>query len=131
LLGWFAWLSYTALTKSHEPIVPPVQAAAAQVAVRATVEIDEKGAPSMQATVVEWLRGPQAASEKILVVNLSTAHGFTGKGDYLLLLAQEFPGVYHVLGARGTFGTESDPPTIYPWGPGVVAQEQRLFQAKE
>src|SRR5688572_20050967 len=54
--GWLAWLSYTALTKSREPIVSRVQAAVAPVPVRAKVEADATGAPSALVTVLEPLQ---------------------------------------------------------------------------
>src|SRR5215470_17278436 len=41
LVGWFAWLSYTALTKSHEPVVSHAQATATKFAVVATLSDGE------------------------------------------------------------------------------------------
>jgi hypothetical protein len=139
LIGWFAWLSYTALTKSHEPILPRVQAAAARVAVRATVDADDKGAPLREVTVVEaLLAGGPGPNEKIIVMNLPTARGFGGKGDYLLfldpdpqILMPDGRPIYHVLGARGTIGADTDPPTIYAWVPDVAAQAKRLLHTRE
>src|SRR4051812_19659199 len=83
--GWLAWLSYTALTKSRDPIVSRVQVAVAPVPVVANVEADDKGAPKVTVTVEESLlpNGPPKGTV-LTVVNLPGARGFTEKGKYLL-----------------------------------------------
>lgn len=111
LLSWFTWLSYTALTKSHEPVVSHAQAAATKFAVVATLsdgEADREsklvrsggiqgenatplkakaGKPAFTVTVKELLtaNGP-AKDTQIGVWNLPASVGYVGPGDYLLLL---------------------------------------------
>ncbi len=158
--GWLSWLSYTALTKSHGPIVSRAQAAAARVAVRAKLDPAEpdresmlvrpaviggqqvivlKGEaekPAFVVTVVEKLHatGPEAGT-KIGVSNLYACSGFSGPGEYLLLLNKEdgvtldgHP-VYTVVGQQSSPGADlerSGPPMIYPWNADVEKQAQRV-----
>lgn len=138
LFGWLAWLSYTALTKSRDPIVSRAQAAVATTGVVAKVDADEKGAPVAKVTVVDSLGpGGPPKDAPLEVENMHLARGFTGAGEYLLLLPREphevrrggLP-VFLLVGSRGT-GTESDPPTIYRWTPDVAAQAKRMFRAKD
>ena len=159
-VGWMSWLGYTALTKSHGPIVSRAQAAAASVAVRAKLDLAEpdreqmlvrpaviggqqvtvlKGQaekPAYAVTVVEKLHanGP-AAGTKIAVVNLPSCFGFTGPGEYLLLLNKEDGAtldgnpVYTVVGQQRSPGAELDgvgPPMIYTWNADVEKQAQRV-----
>jgi hypothetical protein len=155
LLGWFAWLSYTALTKTHEPIVSRAQASAAKVVVVARVETEEQareaklarhgdepfpvksqaGKPQFFVKVIETLtaNGPAKDSE-IGVVNLPVCGGYTGPGEYLLLLDKDDATLdghpaYFVVGPQRSPGADYDSgaPMIYKWGPGVRAQVQRLF----
>jgi hypothetical protein len=110
LLGWFAWLSITALTKSREPIVSRAQASAARVPVVAEVTTEpaerevkmlrggvqghnvlllksQADKPAFVVTVKEKLvpNGPDVGT-KIGVTNLPVSSGYEGPGDYLLLL---------------------------------------------
>jgi hypothetical protein len=135
LFGWFAWLSYAALTKSHDPTISRAQAARSDgVPVVAKVTADEKGTPAMKVTVVESLKpdGPRKDST-LMVLNLPSANGFVKEGMYLLLLTPDplaFPAdspIFHLVGQRGTFA-DSDTPAIYPWTPDVEAQARRLFR---
>ncbi|MBN9120560.1 MAG: hypothetical protein J0I06_15645 [Planctomycetes bacterium] len=136
--GWLAWLGYTALTKSREPIVSHAQAALAPVPVVATVTADDKGAPAAKVTVVEPLRpGGPPAKTQLVVANLPAARGFTGAGDYLLLLApdplafQHDGGpVFQLVGPRPS-SSDSDPATIYKWSADVEAQARNLYRAKD
>jgi hypothetical protein len=114
LLGWFAWLGYTALTKSREPTVSHAQAAAATVPVVATLTAGEEGQesklvrpagieghttaellakadkPAFLVTVKEPLKnGAPAAGTVIGVANITSCSGYHGPGDYLLLLAPQ------------------------------------------
>lgn len=137
LLGWFAWLSYAALTKSREPTIARAQAAVAPMPVIAEVTADDKGAPAMKVKVVESLKpdGP-AKGITLLIPNISGAQGFAKQGTYLLLLTpdpltvQSDSPIFHLIGQRGTFA-DSDPPAIYPWTPDVEAQARRLFRPKD
>lgn len=111
LLGWFAWLGYTALTKSHEPIVSHAQAAAATAPVVATLTAGEEGKesrllrpggieghstavlreradkPSLLVTVKEPLTNSAPAAGTVIgVSNITGCSGYEGPGDYLLLL---------------------------------------------
>jgi hypothetical protein len=133
--GWLAWLSYAALTKSREPIVPRAQAAVA-VPVVAKVDADEKGAPVQFVTVVESLKPDGPSKDTPLVVKLSEVRGFTGRGEYLLLLAPEphafLPDgrpVFQLVGPRGA--PDSEPPTMYQWTPDVAAQAKRMYRSKD
>jgi hypothetical protein len=136
--GWLAWLSYAALNKSREPIVSRAQAALAPMPVRAKVEADSKGVPAALVTVIEPLQPESPAKDaKILVSNLPAASGFTGTGEYLLLLAPDRLAIlpdgsfeYHLVGPRPTT-TDSEPVPIYPWSPDVAAQAKRLYPAKK
>jgi hypothetical protein len=111
LIGWFVWLSYTALTKSRAPIVSRAQATAATVVVVAELdtatqdrvlhlrrpapnqdqivaELKEKvDRPAIIVKVVEQLttKGP-GEGEFIGVENLPSCTGYTGPGKYLLLM---------------------------------------------
>jgi hypothetical protein len=115
-VGWIAWLGYTALTKSHAPIVSRAQAAAATVPVRAKLTTGEQdrevryrrpnfGAigpadevfkeradkPAFVVEVIEpLLPGGPAAGAKIGVKNLPDSAGYIGPDqEYLLLLKKD------------------------------------------
>jgi hypothetical protein len=165
LLGWMCWLGYTALTKSRAPIVSRAQAAVATVPVlaklttgnkdtRATLErrghngppttttlhrLDDR--PAFIVTVVEQLtpNGPKKG-DQIGVGNLPGCAGFTGDGDYLLLLARDgdntidgHPSYYVVREQRspGWDPGDTGQATIYRWdettGPDLHQQVKRLF----
>lgn len=165
LAGWFAWLSYTALTKSRAPLVSRAQASAAKVPVRGTLAtgrddlranhsfvgpnnvivqnllVGKAERPAFAVTVTEQLHpsGP-AAGEKIAVRNLPDASGYTGPGDYLLLLVRDgdatidgapayvLAGVPRSVGGDGGDGVA---PPVYPWtdphADDLRKQVKRLF----
>lgn len=159
-VGWLGWLGYTALTKSRGPIVSRAQAAAAGTAVRARLDLAEadresmlvrpaviggqqvtvlKGQaekPAYVVTVVEKLHanGPEAGT-KIGVTNLPACNGFSGPGEYLLLLNRDDGAtldghpVYTVVGQQRSPGAELEgvgPPMIYSWNADVEKQVQRV-----
>ncbi len=159
-IGWLGWLGYTALTKSREPVVSRAQAAAAGVPVRAKLEAAEpdreslllrhtpngqvvtplKGQADKPAFVVEVVEnlhanGP-AAGTKIGVTNLPACAGYTGPGEYLLLLNPDGDATldgrpaYTLVGQQRSPGAEPDgaPPMIYKWGDDVGKQVQRLYR---
>ena len=159
-IGWLGWLGYTALTKSREPVVSRAQAAAAGVPVRAKLEMAEpdreslllrhtpngrvvtplKGQADKPAFVVEVVEklhanGP-AAGTKIGVTNLPACAGYTGPGEYLLLLNPDGDATldgrpaYTLVGQQRSPGAEPDgaPPMIYKWGDDVGKQVQRLYR---
>ena len=136
--GWLAWLSYAALNKSREPIVSRAQAALAPMPVRAKVEVDSKGVPAALVTVIEPLQPHSPAKDaKILVSNLPSASGFTGAGEYLLLLVPDRLAIlpdgsfeYRLVGPRPS-ASDSEPVAIYPWSPDVAAQAKRLYPEKK
>lgn len=138
LVCWFAWLSYAALNKSRAPIVPRAQASVTPVPVRATVTADGDK-PKSIVTVVEVLKPVKGVEKgsKLDVTNLSTARGFVGEGEYLLLLvpepfaftADDSP-AYQLVALRAS-ATDTDPPTIYRWSADVEAQAKKLFASKE
>jgi hypothetical protein len=144
LVGWLSWLGYTALTKSHAPIVSRAQAAAATMAVRAKVTTGNKDLratfvraplktqtelkgeddkPAFIVTVVEPLT-PNAPPKdtQIRVANLPRCNGYTGEGEYLLLLARDGDATvdgqdaYYLVGPQRSPGSDpADSGTIYPW----------------
>lgn len=159
-IGWLGWLAVTALTKSREPVVSRAQAAAAGVPVRAKLEMAEpdreslllrhtpngrvvtplKGQADKPAFVVEVVEklhanGP-AAGTKIGVTNLPACAGYTGPGEYLLLLNPDGDATldgrpaYTLVGQQRSPGAEPDgaPPMIYKWGDDVGKQVQRLYR---
>jgi hypothetical protein len=114
LLGWFAWLGSTALTKSREPVVSRAQAAAAPVAV-----VKQSFTPA----------SPEPGTV-IVVKNLPACTGFHGPGEYLLLLQPLGLEDFVVVGQQNSPGARLEgvgAPKIYAWGPAVHAQELRLF----
>jgi hypothetical protein len=144
LVGWFSWLGYTALAKSHSPVVSRGQAAAATVPVRAKLTAGNKDLratlarresastlrgeddkPAFLATVVEQLTptGP-AKDARIGVRNLPDCSGYAGEGEYLLLLAPDADATidgrpaYVLVGLQRSPGADfadGGPPVIYPW----------------
>jgi|GEM_PF-771698 len=161
LLAWMTWLSYTALTKSHEPVVSHAQAAAAQLAVVAeltdgkqdqesslirpggiqgqnvTVMHAQAGKPGFVVKITDPLspKGP-AKDTEIAVWNLPNCSGYTGPGQYLLLLKKDEGATLNGKPAFYLVGQQRSPgenlegvgaPMIYRWGPDVQAQVKRLF----
>ena len=168
-IGWLGWLSYTALTKSRAPVVSRAQAAAATVPVRVTLSAGSKdlkamherigpgGAqvinplqgdenkPAFVAEVVEKLHpnGPEAGT-KIGVWNLPASAGYTGPGEYLLLLNRDGTATidghpaYTLVGQQRSPGADLydvGPPVVYPWTPqtdgDLRKQVARLFPGKD
>jgi hypothetical protein len=133
-LGWLGWLGYAALDKNRGPVVSRAQAAAATTPVRATVEAGPDDKPGPKATVVEALAaGGPAAGTAIEVVNLPDATGYTGPGDYLLLLTKAHGAeAFRVVGPQPSPGYESNAaagkPTVYRWSEQVRAQANKLFR---
>lgn len=165
LVGWFGWLSYTALTKSRAPVVSHAQAAGAKVPVRGTLTTGHKdlrathqfadernlqiqnllrgedNKPSFVVTVTEQLHptGP-AVGAKIGVRNLPDAGGYTGPGDYLLLLVRDGDATidgapsYVLVGVPKSPGSDTGDggaPVLYPWtdkhADDLRKQVKRLF----
>lgn len=162
LIGWMAWLSYTALTKSHEPIVSHAQAAAAQVPVVAELTDGKQdqesflirpggiqgqnvmtlhaqsGKPGFVVKITDPLHSPNgpAKDTEIGVWNLPNCSGYTGPGEYLLLLNKDEGATldgkpaFYLVGQQRSPGEHMEgigPPMIYRWGPDVQAQVKRLF----
>jgi hypothetical protein len=122
-LGWIAWLSFAALTKSHAPIVSHVQSAVATAAVVA--ELNDVGP---KAVVVRKLWGDAPTGGDIEVANLPDVRGFTGPGQYLLYLYAP-RGPWLVVGQQRSPGNElagAGQPIIYPWTDDVQKQAERL-----
>jgi hypothetical protein len=159
-IGWIGWLAVTALTKSRAPVVSHSQAANAKVAVRAKLATGTKdtqavwagpggrGAqtlhgdsdrPAFVVTVVESLTPNGPANEtQIGVVNLPGCGGYTGPGEYLLLLEKagdttidNHPAYALADLPRSPAADPSGAPPIYPWtdatGADLRAQVKRLF----
>jgi hypothetical protein len=140
-IGWMCYLGYAALTKSHSPIVSHAQAAAAEVAVVAEVEVSADGKPDMKTKVVEALSpdAPPPGTE-LYVVNLPEVRGFEGPGQYLLLLLPDNffrPKNGNVLPPFLVVGQLRSPgndlsgvgkPAIYRWNEDVRKQYEKLHR---
>ena len=121
-VGWLSYLSFAALTKNRGPVISRAQAAAAKVAIVASVEA-EGGKPLSKVKVSEtlWGNGPPNGAE-IEVENLPSASdksGFVGPGEYLLLLTAPS---FRVVGQQRSPGNDvahTGPPLIYRWTDGV------------
>jgi len=128
-LGWLAYLGNAALTKDRGPVISRAQAAAAQSALVATVA-EEGGKPRPMIKVVEllWGNGP-AADAEIEIENLPSATdrgGYSGPGDYLLLLTQS---PFRVVGQQRSPGSDlanTGPALIYRWSPDLRRQFEKL-----
>jgi hypothetical protein len=128
-LAWLSYLGYAALTKDRGPVISRAQAAAAKSAIVATVA-DEGGKPRPLVKVNEslWPNGPSAGTE-IEIENLPSATdrgGYTGPGDYLLLLTDP---PFRLVGQQRSPGNDfanSGPPLIYRWSDGVRRQFERI-----
>jgi hypothetical protein len=135
--GWLGLLGYTAYTKSRAPIVSRAQAAGTVVAVRAKLTDGGDGRPARQAEALDNVTATGPKPGPILVPNLPNASGFTGTGEYLLLLVPEVSldgtDTYRVTGQQRSPGADLDgvgPPKIYAWSADVEAQARRLFAGK-
>lgn len=146
--AWLAWLGYAAVAKSRGPVVSRSQATAVVgektkgVAVIAEVTAGTGEKASAYVTVVEPLTkdGP-AVKSQLFVGNLPDAVGYTGPGNYLLLLVpdpfvqglavngEQLP-TYALAGPQRSPGYESvfGRPIIYPDSPDVRAQAGRLLK---
>lgn len=145
LLGWFAWLGYTALTKTREPIVSHAQAAAATASVVATLTAGEEGKesqlvrpggiqghttavlraqadkPAFLVTVKEPLTNNAPAVGTVIGVwNLPACSGYDGPGDYLLLLAPEPGAKIDGRPAYAVVGQRSSGTELEGVGPTVI-----------
>ncbi len=139
--GWLAWLGYAAADKSRGPIVSRAQATAVVgeekkgAAVIAHVEAGPDGKPGTHAVVKELItaEGPKEGTE-LDVLNLPSVEGFTGPGDYLLLLIHGPTGEWVVAGRQRSPGYETGPdawpvdPVIYPDSHDVRAQALKLLR---
>jgi hypothetical protein len=146
-IGWLSWLGFLALTKSSAPLVSHAQAAAATRAVRAKLTTGDDGRPRDDVTVVECLAirttndqppllKELAPNSQITVTNLPSCAGYSGEGEYLLLLgrdARDGPAVegrpvYYVVGQQRSPGADLaniGPPMIYRWSDETAGDLQR------
>jgi hypothetical protein len=127
-VGWLSYLGFAALTKSREPVISRAQAAAAKHALVATIQ-EEGGKPRSTVKVLEslWGEGPAAGTETVIenLPSATTKGGYTGSGDYLLLLTDP---PFRVVGQQRSPGNDLahvGPPLIYRWSEGL----RREFQA--
>jgi hypothetical protein len=126
-IGWLSYLGYAALTKNRGPVVSHIQVAAAKHAIVAEVNAGPDGKPDQHITVVEALSkdGP-AKGSKIDVDNLPRASGFTGSGQYLLLLTDP---PFLVVGQQRSPGNDLSgvgSPLVYRWSDEVKEQYEKL-----
>jgi hypothetical protein len=134
-VGWLSYLGYAALKKDRGPVISRAQAAAAGYAVVAVIESSEDGKPLKKVKVHELLstKGPDAGSE-IEVENLPAASdksGFTGPGEYLLLLTGP---PYYVVGQQRSPGNDLSgvgPPLVYRFSENVRKQFEKLPKPSE
>jgi hypothetical protein len=140
--GWLAWLGYAAAAKNRGPVVSRAQATAVVgetekgAGVIAHVEAGPDGAAEPKVVVKELVttNGPKEGTE-LEVANLSAAAGFSGSGDYLLLLVFDRPtGAWVVAGRQRSpgydLGSDTRPidPVIYPATDEVKAQATKLLK---
>lgn len=137
LVAWLAWLSVTALNKTRDPIVSRAQAAIAPIPVVAKVRAGGDGKPDATVVVVKPLTDgglkELKAGGELVVVNLSSAQGFGGEGEYLLLLTEPFVvngKLTSQLVLYRTTASDADPPVIYKWSADVEKQAERLYRGK-
>ena len=120
--AWVGYLGYATLSKSRDPIVSHAQAAAAEAAVVA--DVNASGEVKLAEPPL-WGEGVPAT---LAVPNLAEARGYTGPGQYLLLLAQN-RGRWLVVGQQRSPGSDLagvGPPLVYPWTADVQAQAQKF-----
>lgn len=126
-IAWLSYLGYAALTKDRGAVISRAQAAAARYYVVAEVIGGPDGKPEKQVKVLESLSNDGPAKEsKIEVENLPRASGFTGTGQYLLLLT-EAP--FNVVGQQRSPGNDLSgvgPPLIYRWSDDVRKQYETM-----
>ena len=126
-VGWMSWLGYAALSKSREPVVSRAQTAGAQVAVVATLSGDES---PKSATVTEPLSaGAPGVGTPLDVVNLDNLQGYSGPGEYLLLLEKQGDR-YRVVGQQRSPGYDlagAGKAHIYRWSEDVKAQAKKVL----
>ena len=126
-VGWMSWLGYAALSKSREPVVSRAQTAGAQVAVVATLSGDES---PKSATVTEPLSaGAPGVGTPLDVVNLDNLQGYSGPGEYLLLLEKQGDR-YRVVGQQRSPGYDlagTGKAHIYRWSEDVKAQAKKVL----
>jgi hypothetical protein len=133
-VGWLSYLGYAVLTKYRGPVISRAQAAAAKSAIRAKVDV-ESDLPKRKVTVIETLspNGPARGSQ-IEIENLPAAtekSGFTGEGEYLLLLTDP---PYSVVGQQRSPGNNVDAvraPLVYRWSEELRMEFEKLPKASE
>ncbi len=127
-LGWMAWLSYATLSKSRDPVVSRAQAAGATHAIKAALT-GEGERPKPTVKVIQSIQGDLPPDAMIEVTDLPIVEGYSGPGDYLVLLAKDRTApTYHVAGLPRSPGYEpTGRPVIYGWSEDVEAQARHLF----
>jgi hypothetical protein len=125
-LAWVGYLGYAKLTKSRDPIVSHVQAAAADAAV--VGEVDATGGVKVVGPLL-WGKDVPAT---LTVPNLAEARGFAGPGQYLLLLTQK-SGRWLVVGQQRSPGSDLagvGSPLVYPWTADVRVQAEKFSRER-
>jgi len=131
-IAWLTYLGYAALTKNRGPVISRAQIAAARFDVVAEVKGGADGKPDKQVRVIETLSkdGP-AKDSTIDVENLPRASGYTGPGQYLLLLTES---PFTVVGQQRSPGNDLSgvgPPLIYQWSDDVRKQYEAMPKPPE
>lgn len=126
-VGWMSWLGYASLSKNRGPVVSRAQAAAAQVAVVATLSGDD-GPTS--ATVTEPLSAAApGVGTPLDVANFGNVVGWAGRGEYLLLLEKQGDR-YRVVEQQRSPGYDTGSAGkahIYRWSEDVRVQAKKLL----
>ena len=133
-VSWLSYLGYAALKKNRGPVTSHAQAAAARYAVVAVIK-EEDGVPGKQVKVIQTLtkNGPKEGVE-IDVENLPRAtkdSGFSGPGEYLLLLSEP---PFTVVGQQRSPGNDLSgvgPPLVYRWSEEVRKQFEKMPKRAE
>jgi hypothetical protein len=118
--AWIGWLGWQALTVGRFPVLSRAQLLVSTHDVIASVPIDARGDPADTVTVqeVHWPKdgGGLKLGDRIRVVNLGQATGFTEPGLYILpLVAGEKPGEFRIAGIPPSPGfPPAGPFLIYP-----------------
>ena len=124
--GWLGYLGYAALSKSRAPTVSRAQAAGAQVALVASLSGDTGPEKAVMTEPVS--NGCPPVGTALDIVNLDKVTGWTGAGEYLLLLERQGER-FRVVGQQRSPGYDlgDGKSHIYRWSDDVKAQAKKLI----
>ena len=125
--GWLSYLGYAALSKSRAPVVSRAQAAGAQVALVASLSGDDGPVKAVMTEPVS--DGGPPVGTPLDIVNLDNVDGWSGAGEYLLLLEKQGDR-FRVVGQQRSPGYDIGgvgKAHIYRWSDDVRAQAKKLI----